>query len=441
MVFPKKEILNHPSHIPKVFGELKIRGNLADHIRKYKTLNSSTIPSPRVPVCNGVAALNTHQTQAIVFKTPLLSMEKITENSFKNANFKNIKGIKQTLDSDIKPLYDSICKLGDKAWVVVEDQRGEQYCMVFSESGFIYTKCTAMSPYFGVKSSDINAKYHAYVEFGFHSSNLNFGGCHSYDLGLTQIFPHISAAMMIAKTLNYFLVGGIGFDANEFASRLTLAASDLGLGFLSFYTPKWALTGHVECLTFALVFIANSLYDPAYGRTLVQVFNWDTNNDWKLKTQTLLNTKSPGFEQGTSSVDTKLTKQPTRDIVTTTFPYDSVKCYYSALVYQVDSLTTPSSFALRVTLDNDITQGFTYAYSRPPQNQGKAGQIIQGRPLDPQEFLSCSIGKFQSSPLNTLITTNHQTPVSASMDIVESQLTNLFNVIININNKSVQSFY
>ncbi|KAF2076313.1 hypothetical protein CYY_002369 [Polysphondylium violaceum] len=439
MTIRKPVRLNHPDDLPNVYqGRLRIIGTLGESVKKYRALHAAT----------GLTSLSSGTNNVTPNKQPLLMTNDENKAAYMNNNFGKIKDIETKAQNDLQPVYTNISNNPDTAWVEVEDtDTGDQFYMAWSSSGSVWSFTQSINPVsfenkkIRASQGDTDTKYEALVQFGTYSQSGSVAGIHSYNIGLGTMAVESVIAMMLAKTISGFVSDGLGFLVSAFAERLGAAAAEVGLE-VAFVVPEFVIGAVAACLCFAIVFVGLAYLWNWINRQYtirVQIFNWDTNNDWQVPSQALSNAINPGKDNQTTEMGIKLDKMVDAGAIVYPPGFQGVKTldnvvYYCLIIYENDhTFAQGCSFAVQMQCNGSTTNGSTYAFQCPRWSDN--GHYMVGQVIDANSFLETARSNWTSN-MSLNVTTANNIPVNSTMDALSGADNQLYNINIHINKSS-----
>ncbi|KAF2069336.1 hypothetical protein CYY_009344 [Polysphondylium violaceum] len=430
--------INHPDDLANhfhLFGKLTIVGNAVDEIQKYRATHAAAgLSTPR--------AVNddSNTTNVTPAKQPALLTTSEVKAAYQTNNFAKMKDLETKANNDLLPVYTNITDKGDSAWVKVRASNGQEYYMSWSATASAWSYTESIKAVNDARqAADPATKYEAVVQFGTYSASTTIAGIHSYNMGLTTMVVESVIAMILAKCISQFIADGLGFLVAQFAVRLASAAAELGLESFSFAVPEFLIGAVAGCLCFAIIFIGIAYLWNWLNKqyTLrVQVFNWDTANDWTLNTQAKDNAVNPGADSDTNQLNIKIDKMTTPGNTVTPPGFgggvtslDTV-CYYSIIIYQ-NSSTFAQGLSFAFNASRDSSTGFSIAFTCPRFSDN--AMYMQPSVVDPSAFLKQASTHWQSNPQYINVYPGGVIPIGAKFDALSGASDDLYNLNININ--------
>jgi len=387
--------VNHPDDLHLITnlgsGKLTFHGYIGEHSQKrrqeHETLYKQTTFKSTAP-----------PTPVRVALPPQLITSEACKNAFKNNDWNTIYKLQSQANTDLEPIYHQFEVNQDKSWVLVRDEvTGMWYHMSYSNKG---SYCWTFSSFVDYDTdSDKNVKYSCTVQYGSYSASTKIIGIHRVWLGLAKFASEATVSGAFSYFICRLLRKGIDFLSRDLEVILTDAAADAGLDAI-FTIGAYVLPIFVPCAVFAIVFIGISYLWKWLNKRFticVSVYNFDQNNNWTIRNQSLSNAFNPGKDNATS-----LNLTIPKLIPPGTDPFSKLWCpndvssqlihvtqyvvSYAYLVYENDHhFAQGCSFALQVGIEGSNT-GVTYAFQCPWDKNN--GQYMEGSIQDANSFLT-----------------------------------------------------
>ncbi|KAF2077954.1 hypothetical protein CYY_000754 [Polysphondylium violaceum] len=431
-------LFNHKDHLPTHFGNLKIVGTATEEIVKYRALHAS---EPRYTRVAALAATTDTSTLVQPEQQPVISCTDYVKQIYQSNNFNMMGSLQDQAQRDIQPILDNIKEFGDAAWVKVEALNGEQFYMTWTQNASIWSYTPTLTPSTDAdKVKDPNAKFQAVAQFGTYSNSTNIAGTQSFKIGLIEQILKSVCSLIIAKAVSTLLPEGLSFLASQFSEAITQSASSIGLNILKFIVPAEFLGPIAGNLVFTVIFIGLKMLWDWMNREYsirVQVFNWDTVNDWQLTKQAKSNAVNPGLDPTIN--DFNLTIKKMSGMSDGVYPpdftprtsFDTV-VHYALIVYGNDSKFMEGlSFAIDANIATDTTTGFSYCFKCP--RLANNAQYVQGSVVDAEKFLKDADTNGNWSAFLQQQVTAGGKPIAVCLDRLNGAPDNLYNINVHIN--------
>lgn len=407
--------------LPEFLRDIEIVGPASAEVQKYKRLHAA---SPAFSACSDVPVT--------AESTPVLLATQVVREAYQSNNFALIKQLETDAQNDVQPIYTNISSKGADAWTKVRSG-GKEFYMAWSGTASVWAYTDSITP---VTANDgSGTTYQAVVQFGTYTATGKIAGIHTYNLSLPTLVVESAIAYIVARAVSGIIAEGLGFLVARFSLFLVQAAVEIGLEGFAFSVSTAAIGAVASCLAFAVVFIGLVYLWNWLNRKYtirLQVFNWDSNSDWKVPAQYMSNAKIPG---GTSDVNFTIPKLVAPGDIVTPPGFDPVValdsvCSYAVIIWENDNTFMEGcSMALQVTRGSS-QDGFMWAFDCPrwSDNQQAASNGIQ----DPKSYRNNA--PWNPNPKSFSITaTPANVPVTVAVDALSGASDNLYNSIININ--------
>ncbi|KAF2071148.1 hypothetical protein CYY_007538 [Polysphondylium violaceum] len=411
-------MINDPTCIPEILGfkNLRIVETLGEAKRKARIHNDAA----------GINSILSSKpaTAVTLASPPQLITNAATSQIYKSNNWAKIKSLQDQADKDLRSMFTLMKDHPDAAWKrAIDDTTGIELYVTWTPQGsYCWSFCPSVNP--GSVNNDPNTKFNANCQYGTFSKSTSICGIHTYNLGLSTLSTQIDVAGTIAGFVSKVMKKGVNFFAEDLIKMLSESAAEAGLDAV--FTIGSAVLGAVcSAAVFIVVFIGIMYFYNFLNKRfqiVVNIYNWDSINDWKIPSQHVSNAINPGKDKDdkinisipklTNAANVMLPPD-LRDLLNIT-DLETV-CSYSTIVYENEkTFAQGCSFAFPVTLGNNGNQGFTYAFECPWVADN--GHYIEGTVQDPTSFLTKANSHWVKStaPLKTTAASN--VPVFASID-------------------------
>jgi hypothetical protein len=415
--------------LPEFFRDVEIVGPATLEVPKYRALHAKTLGKY-------LAANKKTDVEIAAKTTPVLLASKSVKEIYQRNDFAKIKLLEDTAQKELDAVYTNVSTKGDQAWTKVRGKDGKEFYMSWSSTGSMWSYTESITS--GVANAkDGKITTQAVVQVGTYTKTGRIAGIQTYNLTTTTLLTDSVVAFLVARAVSGILAEGLGFLVAQFAMFMANAAAELGLDGFAFFVSEAALATVASCLVFAVVFIGLLYLFNWLNRKYtirLQIFNWDDKSDWDAAGQSMSNAKIPGGDSKLEFTIPKLVA-PGAIVVPPGFEpvevLDSV-CSYAVVIWENDN-TFMEGCSMAVRMKRAGTnEGFMWAFDCPRFSDNQ--QAGSNGLMEPAAYRNAA--PWNATPRDfSIVSTSSKIPVSFSVNALSGAKDDLYNIIINVNNK------